>query len=229
MTPQEFSFSGKLSKDIVRSKIWGRKRRKLTRAVFFLIFLNLTYHPRYPDRVTMLSEPSPKHHQYQFFDVVQSLSLVWLLVTPCTARTLGSPALLMSQSLLKLMTFQWVMLCSHLALCCSLLLLPPIISSINFFPVILHLASGGQYVGSSCSASVLMRRLRDCFLHALLVWTPWSPQNSYLSSPVWLLQYINVLALSSCGPAPFSVGYSWKSALIVWIFFCNPSASLCGV
>ena len=148
MTPQEFSFSGKLSKDIVRSTIWGRKRRKLTRGVFFLIALKLTYHPMYPDRVTMLSEPSPKHCQYQFFNVVQSLSLVWLFVTPCTARTLGSPALQISQSLLKLMTFQWVMLCSHLALCCSLLLLPPLIPSINFFPVILLLASGGQYIGS---------------------------------------------------------------------------------
>ena len=67
MTPQEFSFSGKLSKDIVRSTIWGRKGRKLTRAVFFLIVLYLTYHPRYPDRVTMFSEPSPSHRQYPLF------------------------------------------------------------------------------------------------------------------------------------------------------------------
>ena len=170
----------------------------------------------------MLSEPSPKHCQYQFFDVVQSLSLVWLFVTACTAGTPGFPALQIAHSFLKPVTFESVMLCSHLRL-------PSIFPSTSFFPVILLLASGGQYIGSSCSASVLMRWVRDYFLHALLVWTPCSPQNSYMSSPVWLLQYINVLALSSCGPAPFSIGYSWKSSLIVWIFFCNLSASLCGV
>ena len=86
ITPQEF-FSRKLSKDIVRNTIWGRKIRKLTRTVFFLIVLNLTYLPRYNDRVIMISEQSPKHCQYHLFFDVQSLSLVWLFVTPCTVRT----------------------------------------------------------------------------------------------------------------------------------------------
>ena len=85
MTPQEF-FSGKLSKDIVRSTFRGRKRRKLTRAVFFLIVLNLTYRPRYNDRVNILSEKSPKHYEYHFFLMLFSDSVLcdslWFHVQP---------------------------------------------------------------------------------------------------------------------------------------------------
>ena len=57
------------------------------------------------------------------FDVVQFLSLVQLFSTPWTAahQTLSST---LSLSLLKLMSFESVMLSNHLILCCPLLLLP---------------------------------------------------------------------------------------------------------
>ena len=132
MTPQEF-FSGKLTKGIVRSTFWGRKRRSLTWAVFFLIVLNLTYHPRYNARVTMLSEPSPKHCQYQFF---LCCSVTQACLTLCDSMYSKNPrlaALQIAHSFLKPMTFESVMLCSHLVLCPTLLLLPPIPPRISVF------------------------------------------------------------------------------------------------
>ena len=47
--------------------------------------------------------------------------------------TPGSPSFTVSQSLLKLMCFELVMLSNHLILCCSLFLLPSIFPSIRVF------------------------------------------------------------------------------------------------
>ena len=52
----------------------------------------------------------PRSHFFPSFSLAQSLSHVQLLVTPCTAcSTPGFPALHASQSLLKLMSIEWVM------------------------------------------------------------------------------------------------------------------------
>ena len=62
--------------------------------------------------------------------VVQSLSCIWLFVTPWTAACQASLSFTISQSLLKSMSIELVMSSNHLILCC-LLLLPstfPIIS-----------------------------------------------------------------------------------------------------
>ena len=67
------------------------------------------------------------------FIVVHSLSRVWLFVTPWTAAHLASLSFTISQSLLKLMSIELVMPSNHLILCCPLLLLPPIFSSIRVF------------------------------------------------------------------------------------------------
>ena len=64
---------------------------------------------------------------------VQSLSHVWLFVTPRTAACQASLSITNSQSLLKLMSIKSVMPSSHLILCCPLLLLPPIPPSIRVF------------------------------------------------------------------------------------------------
>ena len=68
----------------------------------------------------------------QFF-VVQSLSCVWLFVTPLTAVCQASLSFTISQSLLKLMSIESVMPSSHLILCCPLLFLPSIFPSIRVF------------------------------------------------------------------------------------------------
>ena len=58
--------------------------------------------------------------------VVQSLSCVWLFVTPWTAAGQASLSFTISRSFLKLMSVESVMLSSHLVLCRPLLPLPSI-------------------------------------------------------------------------------------------------------
>ena len=64
---------------------------------------------------------------------VQSLSCVWLFVTPQTTACQASLSITNSQSLLKLMFIELVMPFNHLILCHPLLLLPSIFPSIRVF------------------------------------------------------------------------------------------------
>ena len=64
------------------------------------------------------------------FSSVQSLSRVWLFVTPQTAARQASLSITVSQSLLKLMSMESVMPSNHLILCRPLL---PSISAFNLF------------------------------------------------------------------------------------------------
>ena len=67
------------------------------------------------------------------YSSVQSVSRVWLFVTPWIAACQASLSINNSQSLLKLMPIELVMPSSHLILCRPLLLLPPIPPSIRVF------------------------------------------------------------------------------------------------
>ena len=67
------------------------------------------------------------------FSSVQLLSCVWLFATPWIAACQASLFITNSQSLPKLMSLESVMPSSHLILCCSLLLLLPILPSIRVF------------------------------------------------------------------------------------------------
>ena len=69
---------------------------------------------------------------YQFSSV-QSLSHVRLFATPWIAARQASLSITISRSLLKLTSIELVMPSSHLILCHSLLLLPPIPPSIRVF------------------------------------------------------------------------------------------------
>ena len=62
---------------------------------------------------------------------VQSLSCVWLFVTPWTATRQASLSITNSRSLPKLMPIELVMPSHHPILCCPLLLLPSIFPSIR--------------------------------------------------------------------------------------------------
>ena len=64
---------------------------------------------------------------------VQSLSRVWLFVTPWTAARQASLSITNSQGLLNLMSIESVMLSNHLILCRFLLLLCSIFPSIRVF------------------------------------------------------------------------------------------------
>ena len=67
------------------------------------------------------------------FSSIQSLSRVQFFVTPWIAALQASLSITYSWSSLKLMSIELVMPSSHLILCCSLLLLPPIPPSIRLF------------------------------------------------------------------------------------------------
>ena len=73
-----------------------------------------------------------RHHSVQFSSV-QSLSHVWLFATPWIAARQASLSITNSWSSLRLMSIESVMPSSHLILCCSLLLLPPVLPSIRVF------------------------------------------------------------------------------------------------
>ena len=67
------------------------------------------------------------------FSSVQSLSRVWLFVTPWITARQAYLSITNCQSLLKLMSIESVMPSNHLILCRSLLLLPSIFPSIRVF------------------------------------------------------------------------------------------------
>ena len=65
--------------------------------------------------------------------IVQSLSHVWLFVTPWTAAHQAPLSFTISQSLLKLMSVELMMLSNHRILCCPFFLLLSIFPSIRGF------------------------------------------------------------------------------------------------
>ena len=65
--------------------------------------------------------------------MVQLLSHVWLFVTPWTIAYQAHLTSTIFQRLLKFMSIELVMLSNHLILCCPLLILPSIFSSIRVF------------------------------------------------------------------------------------------------
>ena len=70
---------------------------------------------------------------YATFSSVQSLSCVWLFVTPWTTARQASLSITNSQSLPKPMSIELVMPSNHLILCRPLLLLPSIFPSTRVF------------------------------------------------------------------------------------------------
>ena len=109
--------------------------------------------------------PSVQANIYQsiLIYVVQSLSPVWLFVTPWTAAHQATLSITVSQSLLKLMSIALVLPSNHLILCSPLLLLPSIFPSIRVFSIYKLFTSGGQSIGASPSESVLPMNIQDWF------------------------------------------------------------------
>ena len=83
-----------------------------------------------------------------FVIVVQSVSHVWLFVISCTAAGKAPLSFTISQSLLKVMAIESMMLPNHLILCHSLLIFPSI------FPMSQLFTSGGQSIGALATESV---------------------------------------------------------------------------
>ena len=108
----------------------------------------------------------------------QSLSRVWLFVTPWITARQASLSITNSRSSLRLTSIESVMPSSHLILCNPLLLLPPIPPSIRVFPLSQLFTWGGQSTGVSALASVLPKKSQGWSSE----WTGWiSLQSKGLS------------------------------------------------
>ena len=145
-----------------------------------------------------------------FSQSVQSLSHVWLFVTPWTAACQASLSITNSQTLLKLMSSESVMPSNHLILCHPLLLLPSVFPSIRVFSNESVLCVRWPIIGAS--ALVLPTNIQDWFP---LGWTGWiSLQSKRLSVSSLTPQFksINSLALSfPHSPILTSIHDHWKN------------------
>ena len=122
----------------------------------------------------LLTMPKP----LPVFSSVQSLSYVWLFLTPWTATRQASLSITSFQSLPKPMSIESVMPSNHPIICHPILLLPSIFSSIRVFSNESALCRGGQTIGVSASTTVLPMNTQDWSLG----WTGWiSLQSKGLS------------------------------------------------
>ena len=97
------------------------------------------------------------------FSSVQSLSHVWLFVTPWTAAHQASLSFTISQKLLKLMSIESVMPSNHLVLCRTFSSCLQSFPASGSFPMCQFFSSGGQSIEPSASASVLPMSIQDWF------------------------------------------------------------------
>ena len=146
------------------------------------------------------------------FSSVQSLSSVWLFVTPWTAAHQASLSITNSQNLLKLMSITLVM---PSTISSSVIPFSTHLQSFwasGSFPMSLFFVSGAQSTGVSTSASVLPMNIQDWFP---LGWTGWSPcslRDPQESSPTPQFKSINSSALSFLySPTLTSIHDYWKN------------------
>ena len=109
---------------------------------------------------------------------VQSLSRVWVAVTPWTAAVQASLSITNSRSLLKLMSSKSVMLSSHLILCRPLLLLPSNFPSISVFSI----------------ESVVRIRWPKYWSFSFSI----SPSNEYSGLISFRMDWLNLLTVQDC-------------------------------
>ena len=135
-------------------------------------------------------------HFWIRFISVQSLSHAWLSVTPRTAAHQASLSIINSQSFLKLISIELVMLSNHLILCHVLLLLPSIFPSIRVCSKesVLHISWPRYW--SFYLGSVLPMTIQDWFPLNWLGWSPCHPRVSEEPSPTLQFKSINSSALS---------------------------------
>ena len=94
------------------------------------------------------------------FTSVQSLSHVRHFATPWTAAFQASLSIINTQSLLKLMSIEWVHPSNHVILCCPCLLLLQSSQASGSYQMSQFFASHDQSFGVSASASVLSMNIQ---------------------------------------------------------------------
>ena len=129
--------------------------------------------------------------------MVQLLSCIRPVATPRTAAHQAFLSFTLSQSLLKLMSTESVILFYHLILCCPLLLLPSIFPSNRVFSNESTLRiRWPKYWSFSFSISPSNKYSRLVSFYDWLVWSPCWPRDSQESSPTPQFKSINSLVLS---------------------------------
>ena len=124
------------------------------------------------------------------FSSVQSLSHVWLFVTPWTAAHQASLSITNSRSSLRLTSIESVMPSSHLILCHPLFLRPPIPPSIGVFSNESTLRMRWPEYWSF-SFSILPSKEHPGLISFGLAGSPCSPRDAQESSPTPQLKSIN--------------------------------------
>ena len=94
---------------------------------------------------------------------VQSLSHVWLFVTPWTAARQASLSITNFLSILSLMFIESVMSSNHLILCCPFFIHLQSFPAPGSYPMSQFFTSGGQSTGASASALVLAMNIQGWF------------------------------------------------------------------
>ena len=141
--------------------------------------------------------------------VVHSLSHV----TPRTAAHQASSSFTITQSLLKLMSFESVMPSNPLVLCLPLLFLPSVFPSIRVFSNELAFCiRWPKYWSFNFSISPFNEYSGLISFRIDLFWSPCSPSDSQESSPTPQFKSINSSALSLLhGPTLTSIHDHWKN------------------
>ena len=137
----------------------------------------------------------------EFMCSVQSLSRVRLSVTPWTAACQASLSITNTWSLHRLMPIELVMPSSHLILCRSLLLLPPIPPSIRVFS----------------NESTLRMRWPKYRSFSFSI----SPSNEYPGLISFRMDWLDLLAVQ--GTLKSLLQHHSPKASILWCFFYSPN------
>ena len=146
------------------------------------------------------------------FVVVQLLVCVSDLCDPMDCSTPGFSVLTISRSLLKLMSIDSLMPSKNLILCCPVLLLPSIFSSIRIFSTKSTLHIKWPKYGASALASVLPLNIQDRFPLGLAGLISLQSRGILRVFSSTTIKSITSLALSLlCGPALTSVHDYWKN------------------
>ena len=130
---------------------------------------------------------------FRFFSlvvVIQSLSCVWLFLTPWTDAHQASLFFIISQNLLKFMSIESVILSNHFILCHPLLLLPSVFPSIRIF--FSESSLWIRWPKSLSFASVLSVNIQDWFsleLTGLISLQSRGLSRVFSSTTVWKHQF----------------------------------------
>ena len=124
--------------------------------------------------------------------LAKSCPILW---DPMECRCQSSLSFTISQKMLKLMFIELMMPSTHLILCHPHLLLLSIFPSISIFSKESALCIRWP-IGASNSASVFPMSIYCWFSVEWLIWCPYQPQNSQVSSPAPQFENINFGGLS---------------------------------